>query len=191
VEYCGEGRKVRKSRYIITALLIVSTTITSLLAGCTAKTAVSTTPTRKYDIVKVMNIVDLQGAKWQTYQLRLTLEGGATFTIDLNLANGDKLDCLYTTEKPTSGGSVNFQVKAGTMVVYPSGTTDSTAASGALGNTSDRLSITATKSNGSSYRLIFHNNLADKNSKETIYTAITYPGNDSGGDSIFIPLETN
>jgi hypothetical protein len=164
----------------------------SMLVGCVGKSGVTSTPTRKYEIVKVMNIVDLQGAKWKTYQLRLTLEGGATFTIDLNLAIGDKVDCLYTTEKPSSGGSVNFQVKAGTALVYPAGATGSiTTGSGALGNTSDRLAITASQANGTSYRFIFHNNLADKNSKEVIYTEITYPGNDSGEDSIFIPLETN
>ena len=182
---------MRKSRYIITALLIISIITTSLLAGCAGKSTVTSAPTRKYDIVKVMNIVDLQGKKWKTYQLRLTLDGGATFTIDLNLANGDKLDCYYTTEKPTSGGSVGFQVKAGTVVIYPPGSTGSTAATGVVGNTSDRLSITATQAYGTSYRLVFRNNLADINSKETIYTEITYPANASGDDSIFIPLETN
>jgi hypothetical protein len=183
---------VKKNRYIFTALMIISIITTSLLAGCAGKSTTQSPPTRKYDIVKVMNIVDLQGAKWKVYQLRLTLEGGATFTIDLNLSDGDTVKCLYTTEKPTSGGSVNFQVKAGTAVIYPSGTTGSaTTGSGAVGNTSDLLSFTAAQANGTSYKLIFHNNLADKNSKETIYTEITYPATDSGEDSIFIPLETN
>ena len=183
---------MKKNRYIFTALMIISIITTSLLAGCAGKATTQSTPTRKYDIVKVMNIVDSQGAKWKVYQLRLTLEGGATFTIDLNLNDGDAVKCLYTTEKPTSGGSVNFQVKAGTAIIYPSGTTGSaTAAAGAVGDTSDLLSFTATQASGTSYRLIFHNNLSDKNSKETIYTEITYPANDSGEDSIFIPLETN
>lgn len=182
---------MRKNRYIIAALLIISIITMSLLAGCTNKSTVSSTPTRKYSIVKVMNITDLQGVKWQTYQLRLTLQGGATFTLDLNLANADKVDCYYLTEKPAAGGSVQFQVKAGTEVVYPAGTSSSAAASGAAGNTSDRFSITATQSHGSSYRLIYHNNQADINSNETIYTEITYPANVSGDDSIFIPLETN
>lgn len=179
------------NRYIFTALLIISIIAASLLTGCAGKSTTPATPARTYDIVKVINVVDLQGVKWQTYQLRLTLEGGATFTIDLNLVNGDKVDCLYTTEKPTSGGSVNFQVKAGAVVIYPPGTSGSTAATGALGNTSDRFSFTATQANGTSYRLVFHNNLADINSKETIYTEITFPANNSGEDSIFIPLETN
>ncbi len=183
---------MKKSRYILTVLMILSILTTSLLAGCVGKSGVTSTPTRKYDIVKVTDIVDSQGAKWKIYQLRLTLEGGATFTIDLNLTNNDNVECWYTTEKPTSGGSVNFQVKAGAAVIYPSGTTSSTAGnSTALGNTSDRLSFAATQANGTSYRLIFHDNLADINSKETIFTEITYPNNNSGEDSIFIPLETN
>jgi len=131
--------------------------------------------------------MDSKGVKWQIYQLRLTLDGGATFTVDLNLTDSDKVDCWYTTEKPTSGGSVNFQVKAGANVVYTSASTGATAAV----VTSDRLAFTATTATGTSYRLIFHNNLADKNSKETIYTEITYPAKDPGEDSIFIPLETN
>lgn len=183
---------MRKSRYIISSLLILSILMASTLVGCAEKSGVTSTPSRKYDIVKVINIVDLQGAKWKTYQLRLTLEGGATFTIDLNLASGDKVDCYYTTEQPSSGGSVNFQVKAGTTVIYPPGATDTpTTGAGALGNTSDRFSITATQIYGSSYRFVFHNNLADINAKETIYTEISYPGHDSSDDSIFIPLETN
>jgi len=182
---------MKKTRYIILALLIISMLATLLITGCTGKSTTQSTPTRKYDIVKVMNIVDLQGAKWKVYQLRLTLEGGATFTIDLNLSDGDTVKCLYTTEKPASGGSVSFQVKAGTVVIYPPGITGSTTGAGAVGNTSDLLSFTAAQANGTSYRLVFHNNLADKNSKETIYTEITYPATDSGEDSIFIPLETN
>ena len=76
---------MRKSRYILTVLMILSILTTSLLAGCVGKSGVTSTPTRKYDIVKVTHIIDFQGAKWKIYQLRLTLEGGATFPIDLNL----------------------------------------------------------------------------------------------------------
>jgi hypothetical protein len=158
----------------------------SVLAGCGSKTTASATPTRKYDIVKTINVTDSQNAKWKIYQIRLTLDGGATFTVDLNLANGDKMECYYITEQPATGANVSFQVKAGTSVVYPA-----TTVSGTSGNTSDRLSVTASQTNGSSYRLVFHNNMPEINSKETIYTEIQYPANASGDDSIFIPLETN
>jgi hypothetical protein len=158
-----------------------------MLAGCVGQTTV-TTPTRSYSIVKVTDIDDLEGVKWEDYQLRLTLQGEGTFTIDLILTTGDEVDCWYTTEQPTSGGSVGFQVEAGTSVIYPSGTTTNSADPG---NTSDRLSFTATQVDGTSYRLVFHNNLPDLNSKETIYTEISYPANTSGEDSIFIPLQTN
>ena len=98
------------------------------------------------------------------------------------------MDCWYNTEKPATGGSVDFKVRAGNNIIYTS--TAATTASG--GNTSDRLpTFSAAQANGTSYRLVFHNNLADKNSKETIFTEITYPGKDTGDDSIFIPLETN
>jgi hypothetical protein len=176
-----------KNRYIIAALLILSILMTSLLFGCSGKSSSTTTPTRKYEIVKVTNVTDAKGAKWQIYQLRLQLEGGATFTVDLNLTDSDKVDCWYKIEKPASGGSVDFKVKAGASVIYASVAAGSTA----VGNTSDRLAFTAAQANGTSYRLIFHNNLADKNSKETIFTEIFYPAKDSGEDSIFIPLETN
>ena len=177
-----------KSRYIITALLTLSILTTSMLVGCVGKSNSSTTSERKYQIVMAKDIIDSKGAKWKIYQLRLTLGGGATFTVDLNLADGDKVDCWYDTEQPKSGGSVDFKVRAGTSVIYSS----VAASTAAVGNTSDRLpTFTAAQANGTSYRLVFHNNLADKNSKETILTEITYPAKDSGEDSIFIPLETN
>jgi hypothetical protein len=176
-----------KNRYIITALLIISIIAISLLFGCSGKASSTTSPTRKYQIVKVTDIVDSKGAKWKIYQLRLDLEGNAVFTIDLNLSVNDKVDCWYKLEKPTSGASVDFQVKAGDEAIYSSVAAGSTA----LGNTSDRLSFTASETKGTSYRLIFHNNMTDKASKETIFTEIIYPANSSGEDSIFIPLETD
>ncbi len=178
---------MKRNRFIITAFLIISILSTLLAAGCASSSSSTSTPARKYSIVKANQILDSKGVKWQIYQLRLTLDGGATFTIDLNLADSDKVDCWYTTEKPTSGGSVSFQVNAGTNVIYISAASGTTA----VGNTSDRLSFTAATANGTSYRLIFHNNLANINSKETIYTEITYPAKDPSEDSIFIPLETN
>ena len=173
------------NRYIISSILIVSLLAATLLVGCTGKTATSTTPTRVYSIVKVTEITDLQGVKLEDYQLRLTLEGGGTFPIDLNLTANDLVTCWYSVEKPTTGGSVIFQVEAGTSVIYPP------AGTAATGNTSDDLNFTATQANGTSYRLVFHNNLSNINSKETIYTEIKYPANASGEDSIFIPLQTN
>jgi hypothetical protein len=179
---------LKKSRLILIALIIGASLAVSTLTGCINKTATTTTtPTRKFEIVKVMDITDSAGVKWKKYNLRLTLEGGATFTVDLNLVNGDNVDALYITEKPTSGASVDFKVKAGGAVIYTS--TPSGAA--VVGNTTDRLNFTASTANGTSYRFVFHNNLTDKNSKETIYTEITYPAKDAGEDSIFIPLETN
>jgi len=178
---------VKINKVIISSILIVSLLAVTLLVGCTGQTSTSTTPTRVYSIVKVSEITDLQGVKWENYQIRLTLQGGGTFPIDLNLAAGNVVSCWYTTEKPASGGSVNFQIEAGTSLIYPITATGS----GAVGNTSDKLTFTASQANGTSYRLVFHNNLSDINSKEVIYTELNYPANASGEDSIFIPLQTN
>ena len=175
-----------KPRYIVTALLILSILTTSLLFGCIGGSSTTTTPARKFEIVKGTEVIDSKGLKWKIYQLRIELDGSATFTIDLNLTVGDTVDCWYKIEKPSSGGNVDFQIKAGTSVIYASA-----APSTGVAVTSDRLTFTAAQANGTSYRLIFHNNLTDKNSKETIFVEITYPAQDSGGDSIFIPLETN
>jgi hypothetical protein len=177
-----------KRKYISAALLLISLITISLMVGCAGQRSDPTTPVRSYNIVKSANITDSEGTKWQIYQLTLSLGGGGTFTLDLNLAAGNKVDCWYNVEQPTIGGSVNFQVEAGTLVIYPP---DSTTASVDLSNTSDRLSFTATQVDGTSYRLVFHNNLPDTNSDETIYTEITCPANTAGQDSIFVPIGAN
>ncbi|MDD5288921.1 MAG: hypothetical protein PHY28_07430 [Dehalococcoidales bacterium] len=177
---------MKRNRYIRTVLVIFSLMATMMLFGCTGKSGSTSTPARKYEIVKVVQ-VESQGIKREIYQLRLELEEGARFTIDLNLVDGDNVDCWYKVEKPATDGSIDFQVKAGASVIYTSGTAGATT----IGKTSDRFSFTATQAYGTSYRLIFYNNLPDKKSKETIFMEIIYPAKDSGEDSIFIPLEAN
>ena len=178
---------MRKNRHVIRILLLISLLATLLLASCVGQTT-NTTPKRSYSIVKTADIVDLQGVKWEYYQLRFTLQGGGIFTVDLNLSAGDEVTCYYITEQPESGGSIGFQVEAGTSVIYPLGVRTNAADPG---NTSDRFSFTTKQVDGTSYRLIFHNNLPDINSKEIIYTEINFPANASGEDSILVPLETN
>jgi hypothetical protein len=104
----------------------------------------------------------------------------------MNMMPGNEVSCWYNTEQPSSGGSVNFQIVAGNTIIYPLVATSAADP----GYTSDNFSFTASQANGSSYRLIFHNNLPDINANETIYTEITCPANPSGEDSIFVPLET-
>jgi hypothetical protein len=158
----------------------------SLLAGCIGKKTTSSTPARKYTIVKQTDITDSKGAKWKIYQLELTLDAGAVFTIDLNLADGDKVDCWYATEKPASGGVVDFKVDAGNSVIY-----SSTAAGAAVISNSDVLNFSAATSNGTSYRLVFHDTMPAGSAQETIFTELRYPAKSNGDDAIFIPLETN
>ena len=88
---------MRKIRYIIRTLLLISLLSTLLVASCVKSTTVMT-PTRSYSIIKTADVTDLQGVKWGYYQLRLTLQGGGTFTVDLNLPSGAEVDCFYVTE---------------------------------------------------------------------------------------------
>ena len=156
---------MRKNRHVSRILLLISLLATLLLASCVGQTSI-TTPIRSYSIVKTADIVDF----------------------DLNLSAGDEVTCYYITEQPELGGNIRFQVEAGASVIYPLGVTTNAADPG---NTSDRFSFTAKQVDGTSYKLIFHNNLPDINSKEIIYTEINFPANASGEDSILVPLETN
>ena len=168
-------------------MLLTSTIVPLLLISCVGQTTTVTTPTRSYNVVKTADITDLEGTKWQIYQLSMVLQGGGTFTIDMNLTPDDEVSCWYNTEQPSSGGSVNFKIEAGDSLIYPLVPTSSADP----GDTSDDFTFTASPADGSSYRLIFHNNLPDLNATETIYTEITCPANLSGEDTIFVPLETN
>ena len=98
---------MRKNRYFIRTILLISLLAALLLAGCAQQTTI-TTPTRSYSLVKTSDIVDLQGVKWKYYQLRLTLQGGGTFTVDLNLTAGDEVDGYYITEQPEFGRECPF-----------------------------------------------------------------------------------
>ena len=109
---------MNKNRIIISALIILSIITTLLLFGCASRSDVTATPARKCQVVMVKDVVDANNLEWKIYQLRLELEGGATFTIDLNLRSGDRVDCWYKIEKPKTGGSVDFQIKAGTSTIY-------------------------------------------------------------------------
>src|SRR5208283_4635065 len=151
------------NRCMVITLLLISLIVPLSFVGCMGQTTTVTTSTRSYSIVKTTDITDLEGTKWQICQLTLVLQGGGTFTVDLNLTVNDKVNCWYNTEQPASGGNVGFQVEAGTTVIYPSGTTNSADP----GNTSDNLSFNVTQADGTSYRLIFHNNVPDINSSET------------------------
>jgi hypothetical protein len=172
---------------MVITLLLISLIVPLSFVGCIGQTTTVTTPTRSYSVVKATDVTDLEGTKWQIYQLSMVLQGGGTFTIDMNLMPNAKVSCWYNTEQPTSGGSVSFHIEAGDSIIYPLGTPSSADP----GDTSDNLTFTASQADGSSYRLIFHNNLPDINANETIYTEISCPANPSGEDSIFVPLETN
>lgn len=171
---------MKKNKFLIVIVLVLAMLFT---IGCGGNSDATAVPEREYEIVKVSRIKS-KDAQWEIYQLKLVIEGGGKFTIDLNLNDGDKVDCWYNVEKPGTGGSVDFQVKGGSAVIYTS-----TSGSTATAITSDRLSFTASQAYGTSYRLIFKNNLPDIKSKETISVEIVYPAKTSDEDSIFIPLD--
>ena len=168
-------------------LLLTSAIVSLLLISCVGQTTTVTTPTRSYSVVKTAGVTDSEGTKWQIYQLSMVLQGGGNLTIDMNLTPGDEVSCWYNTEQPASGGSVNFKIEAGNSLIYPLVPTSSADP----GDTSDNFTFTASQADGSSYRLIFHNNLPDLNANETIYTEISCPANPSAEDTIFVPLQTN
>jgi hypothetical protein len=173
-------RNVKKSSIFIVTILVLGMLFT---VGCGGSSETTAVPGREYEIAKVAKVNSVDG-QWQIYQLNLKIEGGGKFTVDLNLAAGDRVDCYFKVEKPSEGGSMSCQVKAGDSVIYtsPGGVTGE-------GNTSDRFSFTASPANGTSYRIIFQNTQPDIKSKQTIFTEIIYPVKSSGEDSIFIPLD--
>jgi hypothetical protein len=174
--------KVKKNKIAIVIVLVL---VMLFALGCSGNASATTTPERSYEIVKVTKVKS-KDAQWEIYHLHLVVEGGGKFTIDLNLNDGDKVDWWYNVEKPSTGGNIDFQIKAGANVIYTStsGTTTTT-------NTSDRYWFTASQADGTSYRLIFQNTLPDRKSKETIFIELIYPSKTSGEDSIFIPIDAN
>lgn len=171
---------MKKNSITILTILVLLMLVT---VGCGGSSSTTVVPEREFEIVKVGKVNSIDG-QWQIYQLSLKIEGGGTFTVNLNLSNGDKVDCYYEVEKPAEGGSIKCQVKAGDSIIYssPSGTAEA-------GNTSDRFTFTASSAYGTSYRIVFWNTLPDIKSKQTIFTEIIYPVKPSGEDSIFIPLD--
>ena len=158
-----------KSKHI--AFVMVLVLLTSLLVGCSGGSK-NSADVGKHEIVReaVLN------AKWQMYQLRITLDAGTDFDVLLTLAKGDAVDGYYYPEKGTGAA---FQITADSQTVYSS----QSPGIGVAGTISDRFSFTASQAQGNTYVLNLKNTLAD--SKVTMFVELTYPIT----GSIYIPLE--
>ena len=148
---------IKKFLGIGLAILLVA----SVLAGCSSTS--TSTNLGKYEILRKATL----GGKWQMYQIRITLESGKDFDIDLlDLANNDKVDGYYY---PETGSGGTLQITAGTQVLYqPAGTVTG-------GTLSDRFSFTASQPAGTAYVLTFHNGGTDKS--VSIFLELIYPTN--------------
>jgi len=100
--------------------------------------------TGKYEVLRKADL----GAAWQMYQLRIVLEAGNNFDVDLlGLAGTDKVDGYFYPEK---GTGATLAIKAGDNVIYQSSAAGSEPVS-------DRFSIVAALPAGTAYVLNFAN----------------------------------
>jgi len=130
---------------LLALVLMVSMLALGVLAGCSSSK--SSTPTGKYEILRRATL----GNTWQMYQIRVSLESGSDFDIDLlGLSGADKVDGYFYPEK---GIGASMTIMSGSTVIYKADS--STVALG--GTLSDRFSFPANQPSGTAYMLQFHN----------------------------------
>jgi hypothetical protein len=150
----------RNKILIMLYIALVMVLAVSLLTGCSSSK--STTPVGKYEIIRKAVL----GNTWQMYQIRVVLESGSDFDIDLlELAGTDKVDGYFYPEK---GVGASLEIKAGSLVLYKAD-----PATVALGGTlSDRFSFQANQPAGTAYVIIFHNGGTDT---VNVFVELIYP----------------
>ena len=132
----------------------------ALLAGCSSTSKAGNLG--KYEILRKATL----GGAWQMYQIRVTLDAGKDFDIDLlDLANNDRVDGYFFTEK---GTGASLTVSAGSQVIFQSQVPPAEAPA------SDRFSFTATQPHGTAYVLKLHNGGAEK--AVSVFLELIYPG---------------
>jgi len=145
------------------ALGLVFVLALALLAGCSSTS--KSTNLGKYEILRKAVL----GGKWQMYQIRITLDSGSDFDIDLlNLANNDKVDGYFY---PENGSGGTLEITAGTNVLYK------TEVAVAAGTISDRFSFTASQPVGTAYVLKLHNGGTEKS--VAVFLELIYPNTGS------------
>lgn len=143
----------------ILAFGMVLALVMALLAGCSSTS--KSTNLGKLEILRKAVL----GGKWQMYQVRITLDSGSDFDIDLlDLANNDKVDGYFYPEK---GSGATLEITAGATVIYK---TEGTVTGGTL---SDRFSFNATQPVGTAYVLKLHNGGTDKS--VSVFLEVIYP----------------
>ena len=153
-----------KRNKFFTALILVIILVLLVPAsvGCSGSSNKNSTPTGKYEILRKA----ILGNTWQMYQIRITLESGSDFDIDLlDLGGTDKVDGYFYPEK---GVGASLEISAGTNILYKADTT--TVALG--GTLSDRFSFQANLPTGTAYVVAFHNGGTDT---VNIFLELIYP----------------
>lgn len=151
-----------KSNKVILTLVAILLLVTGLTTGCSGNKTTTTTPIGKYEIIRKA----LLGNTWQMYQIRIVLDSGSDFDIDLlELAGTDKVDGYFYPEK---GVGASLEIKAGASSIYKAD--PSTVALG--GSLSDRFSFQASQPAGTYYILKFHNGGTDT---VNIFLELMYP----------------
>jgi hypothetical protein len=155
----SKGGLMKRIR-LLALILVTSILVLGTLAGCSSSK--NTTPTGKYEILRRA----ILGNTWQMYQIRVVLESGSDFDIDLlGLMGTDKVDGYFYPEK---GIGATVTIMSGATVIYKA---DSSSV--ALGGTlSDRFSFPADQPSGTAYVLQFHNGGTDT---VNIFVELIYP----------------
>lgn len=148
-----------KKQYAFLTLVLIL--LTSLFTGCSISS--KATASGQYEIVRKATL----GGKWQMYQIRIKLDSGGAYDLDLlNLANEDKVDGYFYPEK---GSGASLQIKAGDNVIYQAVPTGVLAG----GTLSDRFSFSASQPAGTAYVLNFTNGGTEKNI--SVFVELIYP----------------
>jgi hypothetical protein len=151
-------------RIFIVAISCIAMLAALFTSGCSA---LSSTSEASAKILRQSPI----GAKWQMYQLQLTVPAGSNIPVVLELAEGSQVDGYFYVE--SGDNSIDFtitglsQMYKSTLTNMPTGTP-----------VSDRFSFTASQAaQGLSYNLTFtNNNAATSKTKSTIFLEVMYPG---------------
>ena len=140
---------------------LVALLMLTVFAGCSGNS--ESAHVGKHEILREAVL----GHNWQMYQVRLKLEPGSYFDIDLrDMAPGDKVDGYFFLE---TGSTVNVEITSGANVIYRFDSVNVIA-----GDTvSDRFSFVNNQPLGTAHVLKFTNIGTEKNI--SVFLEIIYP----------------